>query len=109
LLQLFGVERHQGRDLPAERRAHHADVLNREQASRDVPLELVAGANACQLVLVSAEEDEAAEFPAVRLKEDRLEAFDLALLLEARVVLEDLVEPLDRLSFAAPHGSSLPN
>jgi len=41
----------------------------------------------------------------MRLKEDRLEAFDLALLLKARVVLEDLAEPLDRLPFAAPHGS----
>jgi hypothetical protein len=64
LRQLSGVERHQGRDLPAERRAHHGEVLNREQASGDMPLELVAGANAGQLALVSAEEDEAAKFPA---------------------------------------------
>src|SRR5262249_62435647 len=67
-----------------------------------MPLELVAGANACQLVLVSAEEDEAAKFPAVRLQEDRLEAFDLALLLQAGVVLENLAETLDRLLFAGP-------
>ncbi len=50
LLQLLGEERHLGHDLPAESRAHHAEVLDREQAPRDMPLELVASANACQLV-----------------------------------------------------------
>jgi hypothetical protein len=102
---LLGEERHRGHDLPAESRAHHAEVLDREQAPRDVPLELVASANACQLVLVSAQQDEAAEFPAVRLKEDRLEALDLALLLEARVVLENRAESLARLPFAALAGA----
>ena len=91
--RLLGEERHLGHDLPAESRAHHAEVLDCEQAPRDVPLELVASANACQFVPVSAQQDEAAEFPAVRLKEDRLEALNLALLLETRVVLKTALNP----------------
>ena len=105
---MLGVERHQGHELPAERRAYYADVFDGEQAPRDMPLELVACADAHQLVLGSAQEDGAAEFPAVRLKENRLEALDLAFLLETGVVLEDLVEPLDRLPFAPRTGAPKP-
>ena len=94
--------------MPAERRAYYADVFDGEQAPRDMPLELVACADAHQLVLGSAQEDGAAEFPAVRLKENRLEALDLAFLLETGVVLEDRVEPLDRLPFAPRTGAPKP-
>ena len=43
------------------------------------------------------------EFPAVRLEKNRLEAFDLALLLQPRVIFENLVEYLDGLPLTARH------
>lgn len=62
-LQLLSEERHHVHDLPAEKRVHHANVLDRELTSHDKPLELVAAADAYELVLVPAQEDEAAQFP----------------------------------------------
>jgi hypothetical protein len=52
---------------------------------------------------------EAAELPSVRFKEDRLETFDLALLLETRVVLDRLVEHRHGLPFAASHRRPKPD
>ena len=66
--------------------------------------ELVAHAKRGELLRIAADENEAAQVTAVRLEEDRLEALDLAVLLERRVLRDRLVEELDRLALTAAHG-----
>jgi hypothetical protein len=70
----------------------------------DEALELGTAADARKLVLVAAQQEEPAELAAVRLEQDRLDALDLALLLQPRVILEDLVEHLGGLPLAPPNG-----
>jgi hypothetical protein len=68
-----------------------------------MPFELLAVANARELVPLAAEQKEAAELAAMRLEEDRLEALDLALLLKPRVIFENFAEYLDGLTLTASH------
>ena len=102
---LLAVHCHLGHEPIAQGRAHDPDVLDDEISSRGPPLELLAAANARELVLVTAQQEKATEFPAVRLEDNRLEALDLTFLLKTGIVLECFVEHLDGLSLTASYGS----
>src|SRR5205085_9899186 len=68
--------------------------------------ELVAGAHTVQLLAIAAHKEKAVQVSAVRLEGDGLEAFNLALLLQTRVVLDGFAEHLERLLLAALHSRS---
>jgi len=76
-------------------------VFRDELGPRGQPLELFTAANAREFVLVAAEQEKPAKFPAVRLEENRLEALDFTGLLKPRIILECFVEDLDGLSLTA--------
>src|SRR5207244_632972 len=78
-----------------------AEAVDDDPGARVQPVEVVAPPHPPEPLAVAAEEDEPAEVAAVRLEQDRLEALDLAPLLQPRVVLHRLVEHLDRLLLAA--------
>jgi protein-S-isoprenylcysteine O-methyltransferase Ste14 len=102
---LRAEDRHLGQEPTTQGYVDNPEVLDDELASHGQPLELLAAANARELVLVTAQQEEAIQFPSVRLEESRLEALDLTLLLQTGVILEGFVEHLDGLSLAASHGS----
>ena len=81
-------------------------VLDDEPASHGQPLDFLAAANAREFVLVTAQQEKAVKLPAVRLEENRLEALDIALLLEPGIIFESFVEHLGGLSFTASHGNA---
>jgi hypothetical protein len=94
---LLAVHCHLGHEPIAQGRAHDPEVLDDEISSHGPPLELLAAANARELVLVTAQQEKATEFPAVRFEDNRLEALDLTFLLQPGIVLESFVEHLDGL------------
>ena len=73
---LLAVHCHLGHEPIAQGRAHDPEVLDDEISSHGPPLELLAAAKARELVLVTAQQEKAAEFPAVRLDPDVLFADD---------------------------------
>src|SRR5215469_4117177 len=103
LFHLRGEHRHLGHEPLAQEGADDPEVLYDEIGPRRDPLELFAAANARQLLLVAAQQEEPAKLPAVWLEQNRLEALDLTLRLQPGVVLESFVEDLDRLSLTTSH------
>src|SRR5690242_8799484 len=73
---LLAVHCQLGHESIAQDRAHDPEVLDDEIGSSGPPLELLAAANARELVLVTAQQEKAPELPAVRLEDNRLEALD---------------------------------
>jgi hypothetical protein len=79
-----------------------APVRSTHPRSRLEPLELRAALNLVELLALPTQQDETGEVAAMRRQKPRLDALDLPVLLELRVVLDGLVEDLDRLALAAP-------
>jgi hypothetical protein len=95
VFHLLAIHCHLGHEPIAQGRAHDPEVPDDEISSHGPPLELLAAANARELVLVTAQQEKATEFSAVRLEDNRLEALDLTFLLQPGIVLERFVEHLE--------------
>jgi len=102
---LLAVYRHLRHEPVAQGRAHDPEVLDDEISSHGLPLELLAAADARELVLVTAHQEKAPELSAVRLEDNRLETFDLTFLLQPGIVFESFAECLDGLSLTASYRS----
>jgi hypothetical protein len=102
LLDLLAEHRKLGGEPLAQNRPDDTEVVHEELTASGEALELLTAADPGQLVLVPAQQEETAKIPAVRLKSNRLEAFDLTGLLQPREILESLAEHLQSLPLAAP-------
>src|ERR671919_1709113 len=100
---LLHVVRHLALEPLVHVRADDADRIDAERCTDRELRELVAHAQLGQLLGVPANEEEPAEVASVRLEEDRLEALDLAFLLQTGVPPDRLVEELDRLILPAAY------
>jgi hypothetical protein len=96
-------------DAGTDRGSDDAESLDDQPSTGIQARELIAHAQACKFLLVAANEKEASKIATVRFEEDRLEAFDLAFLLETSVVLARLAEYLQRLPLSASHRVPPPN
>ena len=88
---------------------HDAEVVDDEPHPDRKLVELLAHAERGELLGIAPDQDESGEVPAVRLEEDRLEALNDALLLQAGVVAEGLAEELRRLGLASANDLAPPD
>src|SRR5262245_2578245 len=94
---------HEARERFAGVGVDQAGPVDDQARSRLQALEVGAALDLVELLTVAADQDEPREVTAVRRQEPRLEALDLAVLLQLRVVLERLGEDLEGLRLAAAH------
>ena len=103
---LLDVELHLALEPLGQVGADDTEAVDDECRAERELRELLAHAQRGEPLGVAADENEAVEIAAVRLEEHGLEALDRPLLLEPRVVAEDLVEEVSTASVSRPRTTS---